>query len=551
MKDGRRFAANECEQLTNVNPTPRPDAKPRMDRRSLQPHCMHQHLFNPTFGFLMNRPALPIALCILAHLFLFVPSIVSAEESTTAKTPSYYNDVRPIFQANCQGCHQPAKASGDYVMTSFAAMLKGGESEETAIVPGKPDASHLIEEITPEDGAAEMPKNAKPLSDVEIETITNWIAAGAVDDTPDGAATAYSMENPPVYNSLPIVTSLDFSPDGELLAVSGFHEVLIHKSDGSELVARLVGLSERVQDVAFSPDGSMLAVAGGNPARMGEVQVWNVAERELFASVPATYDTVFGVSWSPDNKFVAFGCTDNSLRAIDVESGKQVLLQRAPNDWTLDTVFSKDGSHVVSVGRDMAVKLTHFETERFIDNITSITPGALKGGLTAVDRHPERDEIIVGGDDGIPRAYRMFRKTNRVIGDDSNLIRQFPTMDGRIFDIAYSKDGKRVVAGTSLNGKGQVFVYDCKYDFELPEEISKIEQKAVGGRNGDEKKKLAEFRKKDVTVHAKMEGQHGAVYAVAYHPNMKTVASSGYDGLIRLNDVDSGELTKEFAPVPQ
>ena len=144
----------------------------------------------------------------------------------------------------------------------------------------------------------------------------------------------------------------------------------------------------------------------------------------------------------------------------------------------------------------------------------------------------------------------MFRKTNRVIGDDSNLIRQFPSMSGRIFDVAYSRDGKRVVAGTSLNGKGQVFVYDCQYDFELPDEISKIEQKAVGGRNKEEKKKLAEFRTKDVTVHAKMQGQQGAVYAVAYHPDMTTVASSGYDGVIRLNDANTGELKKEFSPVP-
>ena len=310
-----------------------------------------------------RQPALLLAVVALVPLLALSEVVTLADEASNDGTaPSYYQDIRPIFQANCQGCHQPAKARGDYVMTSFSAMLKGGESGDAAIVPGKPETSYLIKEITPEEGVAEMPKNEKPLPTAEIELITKWIAAGAVDDTPEGATTTFSMEQPPTYNSLPIITSLDYSPDGEMLAVSGFHEVLLHKSDGSELIARLVGLSERVQDIAFSPDGSMLAVTGGNPARMGEVQIWNVADRELIASVPATYDTVFGVSWSPNNQFVAFGCTDNSLRAIDVETGKQVLLQRAPNDWTLDTVFSKDGSHVVSVGRDMAVKLTHFET---------------------------------------------------------------------------------------------------------------------------------------------------------------------------------------------
>ena len=34
-------------------------------------------------------------------------------------------------------------------MTAFDRLLKGGESGEPAIVPGKPDESHLVELITP------------------------------------------------------------------------------------------------------------------------------------------------------------------------------------------------------------------------------------------------------------------------------------------------------------------------------------------------------------------------------------------------------------------
>ena len=49
---------------------------------------------------------------------------------------SYDKQIRPILQAHCQGCHQPAKAGGAYVMTAFDRMLKGGESGVAAIVPG-------------------------------------------------------------------------------------------------------------------------------------------------------------------------------------------------------------------------------------------------------------------------------------------------------------------------------------------------------------------------------------------------------------------------------
>src|SRR5262249_62223432 len=65
---------------------------------------------------------------------------------------SYYRDVRPIFQQHCQGCHQPAKAQGGYVMTSHAALLKKGESDQHGVVPGKPDESMIVFQITPQNG---------------------------------------------------------------------------------------------------------------------------------------------------------------------------------------------------------------------------------------------------------------------------------------------------------------------------------------------------------------------------------------------------------------
>jgi predicted CXXCH cytochrome family protein len=82
---------------------------------------------------------------------------VNAEE-TKPKKVSFYNDIRPVLQGQCHGCHQPAKAKGEYVMTTFEQLLKGGESGEKAVVPSKPDESHLVTLITPIDGEAEMPQ---------------------------------------------------------------------------------------------------------------------------------------------------------------------------------------------------------------------------------------------------------------------------------------------------------------------------------------------------------------------------------------------------------
>ncbi|MGH7969205.1 MAG: c-type cytochrome domain-containing protein, partial [Limisphaerales bacterium] len=311
-----------------------------------------------------------------------------ANKEGAAPSISYYRDVRPILQANCQGCHQPAKAKGGYVMTDFKRLFAGGDSEGAAVVPGHAEKSSILKMVTPKDGEVRMPKGKTPLAEVEVATIRSWIEQGAQDDTPADAIAHYDTDHPPVYARPPVVTSLDFSPDGKLLAVAGFHEVLLYENQGERLAGRLIGLSERIQSLRFSPDGRWLAAVGGDPARLGEVQVWDIEARKLKVSVPVTYDTLYGASWSPDSKLIAFGCADNTVRAIEASTGKQVLQMGSHSDWVLSTTFSVKGDHIISGGRDMSVKLTDVAEQRFIDNITSITPGALKGGVLSVATHP-------------------------------------------------------------------------------------------------------------------------------------------------------------------
>jgi WD40 repeat protein len=473
---------------------------------------------------------------LFSTLLLALPSVARSEPSpgkpADTGPPSYYRDVRRIFQQHCQGCHQPAKPMGGYVMTSHADLLKAGDRGIPGVVPGKPDKSHLIEQITPREGKrAAMPKGKDPLLASDIELIKRWIREGASDDTPKTARHVVDSKHPPVYNLPPVITSLDYSPDGTLLAVAGYHEVLLHKADGSGLVARLIGLSERIQSLAFSPDGKQLAVAGGSPGRFGEIQVWDVAKKKLAYSLSTTFDTLYGVSWSPDGSKIAFGCADNTLRAIDSATGKQILFQGAHSDWVLGTAFSQDGVHVVSVSRDMSMKLTVVATQRFVDNVTSITPGALKGGLQAVARRPQKartlvkgvdgrdkvyDEVIIGGSDGTPRLYKLHRTVQRVIGDDANKVREYERMPGRVFALGFNTDGTLFAAGSSHAGQGEVRVYQTN----------------------------------DGKLLSKLEGKPGPVYAVAFRPDGKQLAWAGFDGTVRLSDPATGKVIKEFVPVP-
>lgn len=461
-----------------------------------------------------------------------------------SKPVSFYKHIRPIFQAQCNGCHQPAKKKGDYIMTEFAALLKGGE-EAVAVVPGKAAESNLLKLIKPDaHGKAEMPQKADALHATQIALIERWINEGAKDDTPASAKAQYDMAHPPVYVTAPAVTSVEYSPDGAMIAVAGYHEVLVHKADGSGLVARLVGLAERIQKLAWSPDGKKIAVTGGSPARMGEIQIWDVEAKKLELSKSLTFDTIYGASWSPDGKQLAFGCADNAVRAIDTATGKETLFMGGHSDWVLDTVWGVDGKHVVSCGRDMSVKLTEVATMRFVDNVTSITPGALKGGVQVLARHPQRNEVLIGGTDGVPAIYRMERITKRVIGDNANLIRKFPAMQGRIFGVDFAPDGKRIVAGASFEGTGAVNIYSSEYDSTMPDAVKKLVE-TVNGKG----KELDDWIVKDVKQLSSTPLPSG-VFSVTFSPDGKTIAAAGQDGQIRLIDAATGKIAKEFVSVP-
>lgn len=474
-----------------------------------------------------------------------------AQETTAV---SFSRDIRPLLAARCFGCHQGARHEGKYDMTQFGRLLQGGHSGLEAITAGDPDSSYLLEVVTADDGTPQMPpaeSNTPPLSAEEIDLIRRWITEGANDDS-SASKQPFNIDHPPTYSRQPNITALDYSPDGRWLAVNGLHEILLFKSDdlkAGSFAKRLIGLSSRIESLQFSPDGKWLAASGGNPGEFGEVQIWDWENAKLKLSKIVSYDTVYGVNWSPDSKHVSFGCTDTTVRIIDAVSGEQILYQGAHDDWIRDTVFSVDGSQLVSVGRDMTCKLYEVGTQRFIDNITSITPGVLKGGISSVARHPVRDEIVIGGADGIPKVYRMNRITKRVIGDDANLVRLLPAMPGRIQSVAVSKDGLRIAAVSSLNGQGAVQVFSYEFDPSVSDELKAILAKLPGQWTPQEREKVDAYNSADVRVVAQQSIANSGLYEVAFQPDGKQLATAGSDGMIRIFETETGNLVSEFSPV--
>ena len=90
-----------------------------------------------------------------------------------------YNDVKPIFDAKCVGCHGENDPKEGLALHDYASIMKGGE-HGAAVVPGDPKASKLVQFI---DGTKtpRMPFKQDPLSQEEIDKISSWIAQNATE----------------------------------------------------------------------------------------------------------------------------------------------------------------------------------------------------------------------------------------------------------------------------------------------------------------------------------------------------------------------------------
>src|SRR5579871_4846052 len=114
-------------------------------------------------------------------LLLFVVAfgmrtLAGAPDAAVPTKVSFYKDVRPLVQLHCQGCHQPAKPQGGFVATEYAELFKAGNSGKEPIVKGKPDESHIVQQIAPHDGKPPtMPKDKEPLTTAQVQMIRRWI----------------------------------------------------------------------------------------------------------------------------------------------------------------------------------------------------------------------------------------------------------------------------------------------------------------------------------------------------------------------------------------
>jgi RNA polymerase sigma factor (sigma-70 family) len=330
--------------------------------------------------------------------------------------------------------------------------------------------------------------------------------ATSVAISPDGRVVASSRRNGgPIYlwdaatgrelrrvgDDALLKGAVAFSPDGKLLAAPIFHTWLGFWDVASGREVRRItvprGLGAISGCVAFSPDGRSVAVANS----ANEVCLFDVATGAEGRHYVGHEDFVLGLAFSADGKRLAAGGHDKIASVWDTATGRRLHRLVGHEGHVPCVAFAPDGQVLASCSHDRTVRLWDLNTGQ---ELRRLTMPRKEEEVQVVFFTPDGRQVVSGS----PYGVRFW---DRATGQ---LRRSLPGMTSLVdCPVAQSRDGKLIAETGEL---GQVFLWDV----------------ASGKR---------------LCVPA---GHRRAVGAVRFSPDQQTLATSGWDGTIRLWETATG-----------
>jgi hypothetical protein len=416
---------------------------------------------------------------------------------------SFRKSIAPVLVDKCLGCHNERKSEGAYSLATYDLLVKGGDRGE-AIVAGKPEESVLSQMLH---GTEEplMPFETDKLTEDVIASFDQWIREGATFDGEDKSTPIRDLVLPLASSvaRYPVpapIASLAYRPDGQVIAASGYHEINFWDPNTGKLLTRLATKSERIQSLSWNGDGSLLLYAGGTPSRLGEVVLINEADRRIERVLWQGNDLALSAVFRPNAPQVAAGGTDRIFRIWEIATGKEIAAVENHADWILSLAYTPDGTKLLSASRDRSVKVWDQEKQEPMVTFTKHTDAA--GSVTS---SPDNLLACSAGSDKILRIWKIDGTAEQVreIGGHGDVIQRVVWLKTKPILISAGSD-KRIIAWNPNDG-AVVREFPAAADY---------------------------------------------VYSLALSPDETRLAVGCFDGQIRLHNVDTGELVKEFLAVP-
>ncbi|MHC4101063.1 MAG: WD40 repeat domain-containing serine/threonine protein kinase [Planctomycetota bacterium] len=318
-----------------------------------------------------------------------------------------------------------------------------------------------------------------------------------------------------------------FSPDGGHLAATTAQAVNVWEADTGRLEQVWLGHRADAPSVAYSPDGRLL-VSG---AKDSTVKVWDATRLEEPPALRGHGGMVRSVAVSPAERHIVSGGRDATVRVWDSTSGRELMALGEQVPWVEAVCVSSDASRIAAGRTDGAVQIWDAATGELTRSLSG------HGNIVTGVAFSADDRLIASaGLDGTARIWETA--TGR-------LIHTFST-DGRLFGVAFSPDGRRIVSG----GYGSVRTWEAESGRALLviTDAGLTFGSAVFSPDGGQIAAACE----DWTVRVcdartggpvyTLRGHRNPVRCVAFSPDGRRLVSGGSDNLINVWDVDTGKL---------